>query len=54
MSNIIKGTDEIPTKLEIVGVKYEDKFKKQTLMLEMWSKYLLDMVSLLHKLLGQT
>lgn len=30
MSNIIKGTDEIPTKLEIVGVKYEDKFKKQT------------------------
>ncbi|MFR1739098.1 MAG: hypothetical protein ACLUT6_06325 [Clostridia bacterium] len=30
MANIIKGTDEIPTKLEIVGVKYEDKFKKQT------------------------
>lgn len=28
MANIIKGTDEIPTKLEIVGVKYEDKFKK--------------------------
>ena len=30
MANIIKGTDEIPTKLEIVGVKYEDKFKKKT------------------------
>lgn len=30
MANIIKGTDVIPTKLEIVGVKYEDKFKKQT------------------------
>ena len=30
MANSIKGTDEIPTKLEIVGVKYEDKFKKKT------------------------
>lgn len=30
MANIIKGTDVIPTKLEIVGVKYEDKFKKKT------------------------
>jgi cell fate regulator YaaT (PSP1 superfamily) len=30
MGNIIKGTDEIPTKLKIVGIKYEDKFKKKT------------------------
>lgn len=29
MGNIIKGTDEIPTKLNIVGVKYEDKFEKK-------------------------
>jgi hypothetical protein len=33
MKNVIKGTDEIPTKFEefkIVGVKYEDKFEKKT------------------------
>lgn len=33
MSNIINGTDEIPTKFEefkIVGVKYEDKFEKKS------------------------
>lgn len=30
MEKVINGTDEIPTKLNIVGVKYEDKFKKKT------------------------
>ena len=29
MGNIVKGTDEIPQKLNIVGVKYEDKFEKK-------------------------
>ena len=29
MGTVIKGTDEIPTKLNIVGVKYEDKFEKK-------------------------
>lgn len=30
MEKVINGTDEIPTKLNIVGVKYEDKFEKKT------------------------
>ena len=30
MEKEIKATDEIPTKLNIVGVKYEDKFEKKT------------------------
>lgn len=30
MAKEIRGTDEIPTKLNIVGVKYEDKFEKKT------------------------
>lgn len=30
MGKEIKATDEIPTKLNIVGVKYEDKFEKKT------------------------
>ena len=30
MEKVINGPDEIPTKLNIVGVKYEDKFEKKT------------------------
>ena len=30
MEKVINGTDEIPTKLNIVGVKYEDRFEKKT------------------------
>lgn len=30
MEKVINGTDEIPAKLNIVGVKYEDKFEKKT------------------------
>lgn len=30
MGKVIRGTDEIPTKLNIIGVEYEDKFKKKT------------------------
>ena len=30
MEKVINGTDEIPTKLNIVGVQYQNKFKKKT------------------------
>ncbi len=39
MGKVINGTDEIPTKLNIVGVKYEDKLEKKVFSGKEYSYY---------------